>query len=147
MLCFMSFQVDKARIVQFKKDRALLPYNDLEIAARMRVDRSNYSKAVTKGPITYSFLKKFYDAFHEELTIIKESVKADLPNCKGSQSNDLLRRFDEMLAQVDRLIAGQTQLREQVNSLEGEMDKVLERIPRIENLITQLAMCMAPGII
>ena len=139
--------MDKAQIVQFRKDRALLQYNDTEIAARMRVDRSNYSKAVTKGPITYAFLKKFYGAFREELTIIKERVKTDLPNFKGGGPSDLLRRIDEMLAQVDRLIAGQTQLREQVNSLEREMGKVLERIPRIENLITQLAMCMAPGII
>jgi len=139
--------VDKAQIVQFKKDRALLPYNDLEVAARMRVDRSNYSKAVTKGPITYTFLKKFHDAFREELTIIKQRIQAGRPNFKGGQSDDLLRRFDEMLAQVDRLISGQAQLKEQVNSLEKEMDKVLDRIPRIENLITQLAMCMAPGII
>jgi len=143
----MSFQVDKAQIVQFRKDRALLQYNDTEIAARMRVDRSNYSKAVTKGPITYAFLKKFYGAFREELTIIKERVKADLPNFRSGRPDDLLRRFDEMLVQVDRLIVCQKELRAQVDSLEKEMDKLLERIPKIESLITQLAMYMAPGII
>jgi len=143
----MSFRVDKAKIVQFRKDRALLCYNDMEVAARMRVDRSNYSKAVTKGPITYTFLNKFYDTFREELTIVKERIKADRFNLKGKQSNDLLCRFNEMLVQVDRLVAGQTELRAQVDSLEKGLDKVLERIPRIESLITQLAMCMAPGII
>jgi len=71
----MSSQVDPRLIAKFKKDRARLLYNDIAICKRMGVDRSNYSKAVNQGPITNNFLKKFYDAFGEELRQIKTNAK------------------------------------------------------------------------
>lgn len=63
----MSQPVDIERIRKFKEDRMSLPYDDTVIAKRMKVDRSNYSKAVNAGPITNAFLRKFYVAFGDEL--------------------------------------------------------------------------------
>jgi len=143
----MSFHVDKSIIKRFKSDRSLLPYDDTIIAEKMGVDRSNYSKAVNKGPITNVFLAKFYGAFLTELITVKEQQKAASPNSGDGQAESLLSRLDKLLVLVDGLIAGQKELKAQVDSLDKEMDKVLERIPKIESLITQLAMYMAPGII
>jgi len=71
----MSQKVDAKRIAQFRKDRKLLPYDDIVIAKNMRVDRSNYSKVTNEGPVTNAFLNKFYTAFEDDLKRIKELEK------------------------------------------------------------------------
>ncbi len=64
----MSQPVGYDRIVKFWQDRKLLPYNDIEVAARIKVDKSNYSSYVNgRYPITNNFLRKFYAAFGDEL--------------------------------------------------------------------------------
>lgn len=85
----MSQPVDIERIRKFKEDRKRLPYDDITIAGRMKVDRSNYSKAVNNGPITNTFLQKFYGAFGDELKKIQDP---DEP----VESGEIEKRMEEM---------------------------------------------------
>ena len=104
----MSKRVDIERIKQFKKDRKRLPYNDIVVAGRMKVDRSNYSKAVKDGPITYAFLQKFYGAFGEELRQMQEvDMPVDMRETE-KMIEESERRLEQRLEQLEKNLASLT---------------------------------------
>jgi hypothetical protein len=143
----MSFQVEKRQIDQFRADRMLLPYDDITVCRKMGVDRSNYSKAINKGPITHAFLRKFYAAYQQELMNIKSKLKADDAESNESQGSYISRRFEALTNQVEQLLEGEKKLRSEIDSCIKAVDKTIETISKIESLVTQLAMSKAPGII
>jgi len=98
----VSHVVDQDRIRKFREDRKLLPYNDILIARRMKVDRSNYSKAVNSGPITNGFLQKFYGAFGDEL---KERQGVDKPVDITETIDELERRLDRRIKKFEENMA------------------------------------------
>ncbi|MBS1607159.1 MAG: hypothetical protein JST42_31200 [Bacteroidetes bacterium] len=132
----MSQQVDIERIQKFKEDRMTLPYDDIVIARRMKVDRSNYSKAVNAGPITNAFLRKFYAAFGDELKggkevaepVEKEDILTRLDALQGLlvqvvELNELLTRQAALLVENTSLLAKDSQAR---------IEKLLSRRDRKE---------------
>jgi len=130
----LSRIVEKERIKQFRTDRALLPYDDIVIAQRMKVDRSNYSKAVNKGPITNSFLTKFYLAFGKELD---EKVEAK----STSEKKELLKRFDQLEQHVLHLLEVNNMLMEKVNQLSTELGSLIEKkLEEIKHFRSQKAV-------
>lgn len=67
----MSTKVSIDRIQQFHEDRMRLPYNDVFIARKMQIDKSNYSSYINgRLKITNGFLHRFYKAFANELAAV-----------------------------------------------------------------------------
>jgi len=131
----VSQPVDIERIQKFKEDRMTLPYDDIVIARRMKVDRSNYSKAVNAGPITNAFLRKFYAAFGEELgggqiavePVEKEAVinrleAMELLMKQMVEANELLTRQLELVVENTSLMAKTSQAIEKLLSRTGRKD-------------------------
>jgi len=128
----MSSQVDTLQIDQFRADRILLPYDDIHIAAKMGVDRSNYSKAVNKGPITHAFLRKFYRAFQHELVIIRESQKGEFVN--PNRTHGISTSLTDLLQLA---IEGQEKVRIQNESLEQAIKNNSEVLGQVVKAIAE----------
>jgi len=124
----VSQAVDIERIKRFKKDRKLLPYDDIGIAKRMNVDRSNYSKAVNSGPITNTFLTKFYTAFEDELAEIVSLGKPVGAKEIKKKLEDLERKLEES----SHLMIKMEQLIESIVSM------INEKLTRIEDFIKEV---------
>jgi hypothetical protein len=131
----MSYPVDKLEIDQFRADRKLLPYDDIRIAAKMGVDRSNYSKAFNKGPITHAFLEKFYGAFRQELLIIRDSQKSENGSSNGTHS--IYTSLTELMQQA---IDGQEKTRIQNASLEQAIKNNSEALGNVAKAISRVAL-------
>jgi len=126
----MSQKVNAIRIAQFRRDRKLLPYDDIVVAKNMRVDRSNYSKATNEGPITNTFLDKFYTAFGDELKDLKETV---LP----VEKEEVVKQLKGLEHQVDLLLQG---VDNRLAQFEQNIEKLLAaNLSKLERLITMLA--------
>jgi len=130
----MSFPVNKLEIDQFRADRKLLPYDDIRVAAKMGVDRSNYSKAFNKGPITHGFLEKFYGAFRQELLIIRDSQKSGYAGSHGIHS--MYASLTELMQQA---IDGQEKARIQNASLEQAIKTNSEVLGNVVKAINRVA--------
>lgn len=89
-----------------------LPYDDIVVAKRMKVDRSNYSKAVNAGPITNAFLRKFYLAFGEEL-------KGVMGRPVEEEEEELLKRIATMEQLLVKLVETNNLIARQMEQLAG----------------------------
>jgi hypothetical protein len=63
-------QITREKIDQFKRDVVTLGYTHVRIAEKMRLEKPNFSSYFNEKPthpITENFLKRFYEAWGEEL--------------------------------------------------------------------------------
>jgi len=115
----MSHPVDNDRISQFRKDRKILPYDDVVIAEKMGKDKSSYSKSVNEGPITNAFLKKFYAAFGNELDEIQGNRQGGNKHTPGS--DDVPTELHENIRATYSEIL---QVKMKVESLEKKLERI-----------------------
>jgi len=99
----MIREAHKDRIAEFRSDRDLLDYSDTQIAARMGIDKGNYSKYINgRQRITRYFLTLFYQAFGDELSAIKLAGKKGNPTIE-EKFEELSRRIDHLQQICNRL--------------------------------------------
>ena len=132
----MSQPVDTERIKKFKKDRKSLPYDDIAIAKRMKVDRSNYSKAVNNGPITNAFLQKFYGAFGNEL---KENEKAGKPVDLEEATKRIEALERQMVQFNDHIVRWNDLIMRQMEQVQENTAKLIHaNLASLEALVSRL---------
>jgi transcriptional regulator with XRE-family HTH domain len=99
----MIREAHKDRIAEFRSDRNLLDYADNQIAARMGMDKGNYSKYVAgQQRITRYFLTLFYQAFGDELKAIKLATGKANPTVE-EKLEEITRRLDHLQQICERL--------------------------------------------
>jgi len=126
----MSQKVDPKRVAQFRKDRKLLPYDDIVIAKNMRVDRSNFSKVTNDGPITNAFLNKFYAAFGDEIKTIKEWV----PPVERGEVVVQLKAIEQQVEQIFK------DTDKRIEQLEQRMEILLSgNLAKVERILSMLS--------
>jgi hypothetical protein len=98
----MSQPVSDDRKAKFHQDRGLLLYNDVDIAQRMAMDKSNYSSYINgRKTITNNFLRKFYTAFGEEINKLSVPELRERQEPASSQTElELLKSMDNRLAAI-----------------------------------------------
>jgi len=101
----------------------------------MKVDRSNYSKAVNTGPITNAFLRKFYEAFGDELDEKpKEGASVE------ERKEELLKRLETLEQQLDQLIETTKLITRQVEQLIDNTGLLVKASQAgVEALLTRVA--------
>jgi len=99
----MNKGAKEGHIDEFRSDRELLDYPDTHIAARMGIDKGNYSKYINgRQRITRYFLTKFYQAFGDELSAIKLATGKRSPTIE-ERLDEVARRVDQIQKECDRL--------------------------------------------
>jgi transcriptional regulator with XRE-family HTH domain len=99
----MSKEARKSRIAEFRSDRDLLEYPDTQIAARMGMDKGNYSKYINgHQKITLYFLTLFYQAFGAEISAIKLASEIGAPTIE-EKLQEFARRLDHIQQVCDRI--------------------------------------------
>jgi len=106
---------DQSQLDQFHIDRQLLPYNDSEIAKRLKVGRSNYSKRINGHiTITREFLAKFNKEFGPELDIIREQldpyqknkqIPPEIAQLLANMENRLTQRIEKSGDNIAQMVA------------------------------------------
>lgn len=146
----MRQRVDNKRIEKFFVDRDILQnYNDVDIAKKMGVDKSNYSSYVNRRkPITNAFLNKFYYAFEEEIkeTLERRQASArekEWPYAKTEHPGKLNIESDEKIKSLetkyDRILESHQKISLALSYLEQKMDQILEEsIEKIATLLSRL---------
>lgn len=126
----MAYKIDQNRIDKFYEDRQYLPYNDAEIAARMGIGKSNYSRYMnSRAPITNVFLKKFYAAFGAELESLRQEQ-----NVSG-----LEEKMAGLESRVERLFEDYRVLSREFRGLAEKLDQTVDqKLTNIETLLTSL---------
>jgi hypothetical protein len=148
----MSRKVAEIRIKQFFQDKKLLHYyNDVDIATKMKIDKSSYSSYINfRNTITNGFLNKFYTAFGEEINEIQEKRK-QTDKGKGidyTKSNnlidELLKRVEELEIKYDRLVQSDDLI---IIRLEQKLDHILDgRLEKLEQLINRMIAGENPAV-
>ena len=83
----MGIQSDKEKIDQFKRDVDVLGHSNTKIAEKMGMEKGNFSNYIHENiTITENFLKKFYDAWGDEINAKYEERKAAYPTDPSPQS-------------------------------------------------------------
>lgn len=133
----MSQRVDEGSIVKFRRDRDILPYDDVFIAEKMRMAKSNYSNYVNgRIHISKAFLKKFYTAFGDELDELNQRQN---PRHEHDLIEELSKKNKVLEGKYDQLIESHHKIFVEFNSLQRKMDEVLkERLNKIEILLSHL---------
>jgi transcriptional regulator with XRE-family HTH domain len=99
----MKREAHKDRIAEFRSDRNLLDYSDTRIAARMGMDKGNYSKYINGHQrITRYFLTLFYQAFGDELSAIKLATEKAKPTVE-EKLEEIAQRLDHLQQICERL--------------------------------------------
>lgn len=145
----MSRSVDSLRIAKFRLDRSLLLYKDIDIAKRMRMDKSNYSSYINgRKTITIAFLRKFYNEFGDEIDKLKKGESPDTGARRDAvalnefmaefkvRSNFILDRCDVLLNKYEQIVNRYPEVSSEISQLEQKVETVLlQRIVAIENLV------------
>jgi len=142
----MSQKVDAKRIDQFRKDRNLLPYDDIVVAEKMGKDKSSYSKSVNEGPITNDFLKKFYTAFGDDLRGIKmlenpvEKEGADKRLAKLEEQVSLLvQNYGSIVDQIGKLTQCNSMLVSQMHHIAKTMTPlIIDNSAKVDEMLAAL---------
>ena len=147
----MSQRVDKGQIVKFQHDRDILPYDDVFIAEKMRMAKSNYSNYINgRIPISKAFLKKFYTAFGDEIEGLYKiqgrsmiAAEDDQPyeshQPEGGLITELSKQNEALESKYDQLAKSHHKIVIEIHNLEEKIDQVLkERLNKIELLLSNL---------
>ena len=129
----MSQRVDKGQIVKFQHDRDILPYDDVFIAEKMRMAKSNYSNYINgRIPISKAFLKKFYAAFGDEIENQSNQPEDELITELSKKNEALESKYDQLAKSHHKIFI-------EFQNLEQKIDQVLkERLNKIELLLSNL---------
>jgi predicted nucleic acid-binding Zn-ribbon protein len=126
----------------------MLPYNDVVVAERMGINKSNFSSYINgHKPITINFLKKFYEVHGREINELRQQQddtchEASIVYKVSDQDaiSQLNEKYNTLENKYNQLMESHQQISAQLRFLEQKLgSRFEEKLDNIQTMLSHLA--------